>query len=71
MQLIENAKGWYVEVQHGSGSGRSYGSATVFQAHGETLRGSETMTYIGPFGSKASAETEAEKLNSYYDGSDY
>jgi hypothetical protein len=33
--VIENASGWYIEVSHGSGPGRSYGVATAFFAEGE------------------------------------
>jgi hypothetical protein len=71
MQVIENAQGWYVENQHGSGPGQSYGCGFAFMATGETLRGSETLHYDGPYQSKAEAESEAQKSNDYYDGSDY
>jgi hypothetical protein len=70
-QVIENASGWYVEVFHGSGPGRSYGVATKFLAEGETLRGDQTRTYEGPFISAAEAEAAENAANQYYDGSDY
>lgn len=71
MQVIENAIGWYVEIQHGSGDGRSYGSAYAFLANDETLRGSETLTYDGPFPSESEARAAEDEYNYYYDGSDY
>jgi len=71
MQVIENAQGWYVEVQHGSGNGRSYGGGFAFQAQGETLRGSETLHYEGPFPDQDAAQAAEAAANNYYDGSDY
>jgi hypothetical protein len=71
MQVIENAQGWYVEVQHGSGPGRSYGGGFAFEASGETLRGSETLHYEGPFPGQNEAKLAATEANKYYDGSDY
>jgi hypothetical protein len=63
---------WYVEVQHGSGPGRSYGYATPFQSNEEEeMCGDQTRTFYGPFESQAQAEAEAETLNQYYNGSDY
>ena len=69
--VIENATGWYLEVSHGSGPSRSYGCATAFYANNKTLRGSQTLSYEGPFASKASALAAEAEANRYYDGSDY
>lgn len=71
MQVIKEAKGWFVEVQHGSGYGRSFGGGFAFNAEGETLLGSETLHYEGPFPDQESAEAAANVANHYYDGSDY
>jgi hypothetical protein len=65
------AGAWVVAVRHGSGDGRSFGTADVWQAPTCGWRNDDPTTHHIVCASEAEAHKIAAAEDAYYDGSDY